>query len=224
MKQTIYAVEDDVSIQELYTYSLENEFDCRCFDNGKAFFDALESGMPALILLDIMLSGDDGFAILSRLKEDTLTSHIPVIMVSAKGEEVSKVKGLNMGADDYIAKPFGILELVARIKANLRKSGKNTAESTEFKDVMIDHSKHCVIVNGIQLQTTLKEYNLLCLLCENAEKVQEREVIFNKVWGDNFIGETRTLDFHINELRKKLADAESKAAIQTIRSVGYMLT
>ena len=223
MKLKIFAVEDDAAIQELYTYSLENEFNCRCFDDGASFFDALVSGIPDLILLDVMLPGDDGFSILSRLKKEKATSHIPVIMVSAKGKEVSKVKGLNMGADDYIAKPFGVLELVARIKANLRKSGNSTAESVAYKDVTIDHSKHRIIVNGNQIQTTLKEYNLLCLLCENAEKVQERENIFREVWGDNFIGETRTLDFHIKELRKRLAENGSETAIQTIRGVGYML-
>jgi len=224
MKQTIFAVEDDAAIQELYTYSLENEFECRCFDDGASFFDALANSAPDLILLDIMLPGDDGFTILSRLKKEKATSHIPVIMVSAKGEEVSKVKGLNMGADDYIAKPFGVLELVARIKANLRKSGNNAAESVIYKDISIDRSKHRIIVNGSQIQTTLKEYNLLGLLCEYAEKVQEREIIFREVWGGDFIGETRTLDFHIKELRKKLNENGSEAVIQTIRGVGYVLT
>jgi two-component system alkaline phosphatase synthesis response regulator PhoP len=224
MKQIIYAIEDDTAIQELYTYSLENEFDCRCFDDGKAFFKALESCIPDLILLDIMLPGEDGFTILSRLKENVMTSHIPVIMVSAKSEEVSKVKGLNMGADDYIAKPFGVLEIVARIKANLRKSTPHTSESASYKDITIDYAKHRIIVNGKQIQTTLKEYNLLCLLCENAEKVQARDSIFNEVWGENFIGETRTLDFHIKELRKKLGNTGSTAIIQTLRGVGYMLT
>ena len=223
MKQRIFAVEDDSALQELYAYSLENEFDCRCFDDGESFFKAMKNGNPDLIILDIMLPGDDGFTILSRLKDSRLTSHIPVIMVSAKGEEISKVKGLNMGADDYIAKPFGVLELVARIKANLRKNGKPATENVEYKDLTIDKSRHCITAAGKQIQTTLKEYNLFSLLCENAEKVQTREVIFNSVWGDNFIGETRTLDIHIKELRKKLAAAKSEANIQTIRGVGYML-
>jgi len=224
MKQTIFAVEDDTALQELYIYSLENEFDCRCFDDGKSLFDVLANETPALIILDIMLPGDDGFTILSRLKADKTTAHIPVIIVSAKGEEISKVRGLNLGADDYLAKPFGVLELVARIKANIRKNNKLTNESVSYKDIVIDFTKHQIIVSGKQIQTTLKEYNLLRLLCENAEKVQEREVIFNEVWGDKFMGETRTLDIHIKELRKKLSDAESNATIQTIRGVGYMLT
>ena len=222
-KQTIFAVEDDDAIQELYTYVLENEFDLRCFEDGEPFFNALEGETPDLILLDIMLPGDDGLTILSHLKRNKISAHIPVIMVSAKGEEVSKVIGLNMGADDYIAKPFGVLELMARIKANLRKSSKTAAGSTTYKDIVIDHFKHQITINDNYIQTTLKEYNLLCLLCENAENVQDREVIFSEVWGDNFIGETRTLDIHIKELRKKLTQAGSAAVIQTIRGVGYML-
>ena len=224
MKQTIFVVEDDAAIQELYTYSLENEFDCHCFYDGELFFRALAKHSPDLIILDIMLPGEDGFTILARLKSDSSTSHIPVIIVSAKGEEIAKVKGLNMGADDYIAKPFGILELVARINANLRKNNKRTPESIAFKDLAIDFTKHQITIKGLQIQTTLKEFNLLCLLCANAEKVQGREIIFNKVWGDSFIGETRTLDIHIKELRKKLSGAESAASIKTIRGVGYMLT
>jgi two-component system alkaline phosphatase synthesis response regulator PhoP len=157
------------------------------------------------------------------LKANKATSHIPVIMVSARDDEVSKVKGLNMGADDYIAKPFGVLELLARIKANLRKHGKTAAESLMYKDIIVDFSRRRIIINGQQVQTTLKEYNLLCFLCARAEKVQERDTIFTEVWGENFAGETRTLDIHIKELRKKLLETGSAAVIQTIRGVGYML-
>ena len=225
MKQLICVIEDDDALREVYQYSLEDEFDCRCFNDGESFFEAIvENTAPDLIILDIMLPGDDGFTILSRLKEDRKTAHIPVIMASAKDEEASKVRGLNMGADDYISKPFGILELIARIKANLRKSGKGTAGSVVYKDIIIDDSKHRVTANGIHIQTTLKEYNLLRLLCENPEAVQGRETIFIKVWDINFAGETRTLDIHIKQLRKKLSDAGSAAAIQTIRGVGYMMS
>ena len=224
MKQKIFAVEDDLALQELYIYSLEIEFDCRCFDNGELFFDALKNKIPDLIILDIMLPGDDGFTILSRLKSDKSTSHIPVIMVSAKGEEISKVKGLNMGADDYISKPFGVLELTARIKANLRKSGKTAVENIAYKDILIDSDRHQVTINGTQTHMTLKEYNLLRHLCENAEKVQERDVILKEVWGDNFFGESRTLDIHVKEIRRKLDEAKSTAAIKTVRGVGYLLT
>jgi len=223
MRQIIYAVDDDVVLQELYVYSLENEFVCRCFDEGKSLFDAFSKGSPDLILLDIMLPGDDGYTILSRLKQDALTAHIPVIIVSAKSEDFSKVKGLNMGADDYITKPFGVLEMVARVKANLRKQKKSVYENVFYKDIAIDLSKYQVIVNGRPIQATLKEYNLLLLLCENAGKVQSREAIFNKIWGDSFIRESRTLDIHIKELRRKLAEVESLVSITTIRGVGYML-
>jgi len=224
MKPVIYAVEDDTAIQELYQYALENEFTCRCFANADELYAALSASTPSLILLDIMLPGDDGYAILAHLKEQPQTANVPVIMVSAKGEELSKVRGLNLGADDYIAKPFGVLELVARIKANLRRTVSDESEGVSYKDITIDRVRHAVVANGQVLQTTLKEYNLLCLLCENAEKVQEREVIFSKVWGESFIGETRTLDVHIKELRKKLTEAGSVAIIRTIRGVGYVLS
>ena len=223
MKQIIYAVEDDIALQELYGFSLEDEFDCICFEDGESFFNALSGKIPSLVLLDIMLPGNDGFAILSRLKADSSTSHIPVIMVSAKGDELYKVKGLNMGADDYIAKPFGVLELVARIKANLRKNTIPAKDSIGFKDIFVNFSRHQITVKGQPIQTTLKEYDLLCLLCESADKALDRKTIFNKVWGYGFFGETRTLDVHIKELRKKLSDAGSRATIQTIRGVGYML-
>ena len=224
MKQTIFAIEDDIALQELYNYSLETEYDCRCFDDGELFFSELLKNMPDLVLLDIMLPGDYGFTILTRLKNNKSTAHIPVIIISAKDEEISKVKGLNMGADDYISKPFGVLELIARIKANLRKNPKLPLENIVYKDIVIDFSKHQVRIHGEPVQTTLKEYNLLCLLCKNSGKVQGREVIFNEVWGENFIGETRTLDIHIKELRKKLSEVKSEVVIQTIRGVGYMIT
>lgn len=223
MRQRIYVVEDDVALQELYVYTLESEFDCRVFDGGEAFFRMLAEEVPSLVILDIMLPGDDGFGILSRLKADKGTAHVPVIIVSARGEEISKVKGLNMGADDYIAKPFGVLELVARIKANLRKNLKAAGGDVAYKDIFVDSARHQIRVNGKEIHTTLKEYNLLCLLCENAEVVQEREVIFNEVWGEGFIGETRTLDIHIKGVRKKLAEAGSEALIRTVRGVGYLL-
>jgi two-component system alkaline phosphatase synthesis response regulator PhoP len=225
LKQAIYVVEDDAALRELYIYSLENEFNCRCFDDGAAFYEALRNGPPDLVLLDIMLPGDDGFTILSKLKAEKPTSQIPVIIVSAKGDEISKVKGLNMGADDYIAKPFGVLELIARVKANLRKHNDGAAlDHLSFMDIEIDHIKHRVIINGRQIPTTLKEYNLLAFLCKKADMVLDRSVIFDEVWGETFIGETRTLDIHIKELRKKLFDAGSRASIQTVRGVGYMLT
>ena len=224
MNPVIYAVEDDAAIRELYSYSLENEFVCECFGDGESFFEAVSGGRaPDLVLLDVMLPGDDGYAILSRLKKSGETSHIPVIMVSAKGEEASKVRGLNIGADDYISKPFGVMELIARIKANLRKNFREAERRLSYKDILIDDETRSVSANGAPVQTTLKEYKLLSFLCENNRKAQVRETIFEKVWGDGFIGESRTLDIHIKSLRGKLAGAGSEAVIQTIRGVGYML-
>jgi len=223
MKEKIFIVEDDRALQELYRYSLEDEFECFCFDDGSLLFNEIKNNKPDLVILDIMLPGDDGFAILMRMKSKNSTAHIPVIMVSAKGEEILKVKGLNMGADDYIAKPFGVLELVARIKANIRKNRKPHSNNIEYKDITIDATRHQIRVQEKQLKTTLKEYNLLCLLCEHAEAVQTRETLFKEVWGEDFFGETRTLDVHIKELRRKLTDAESCVSIQTIRGVGYLV-
>jgi two-component system alkaline phosphatase synthesis response regulator PhoP len=229
MKPLIYVVEDDMAIQELYMFSLENEFECRCFGDGESFFRTLSKGdkKPALILLDVMLPGEDGFSILSRLKSENSTSQIPVIMVSAKGDEVAKVRGLNMGADDYMAKPFGVMELGARIKANLRRSQKSSkfviAQNIEYKDILIEPSKHQVTVNSTPIQTTLKEFRLLCLFCENPGKVLERREIYDKVWEEEFFSETRTLDIHIKGVRKKLIEAGSEVMIKTIRGVGHIL-
>ncbi|MDP4120876.1 MAG: response regulator transcription factor [Bacillota bacterium] len=219
----IFAVEDEASIRELYTYTLENDFDVQCFENAQGLYSALKSHNPDLVLLDIMLSGEDGFSILKKLKSDDRLCSIPVIMVSAKGEEISKVKGLNLGADDYIAKPFGVLELVARVKANLRKTKKEEKKDLVFKDIIIDDDKHSITVNNKTIQTTLKEYKLLKLLCQSAEKVVDRENLFSTVWGCDYIGETRTLDIHIKELRKKISEAESICEISTVRGVGYMI-
>ncbi|MCL2037370.1 MAG: response regulator transcription factor [Oscillospiraceae bacterium] len=224
-KPTIFVVEDDSTLQELYTYSLENEFNCQIFTYGDEFFKAISpDNLPELVILDVMLPGDSGFTILSRMKENKLLSNIPVIIVSAKGEEVSKVKGLNMGADDYISKPFSVMELIARIRANLRKVTKTETNIIAYKDVSIDLSRHKITIGEERIQTTLKEYNLLRMLCENAEEVQTRDNIFDEIWGGEFAGESRTLDIHIKELRKKLSAAGSKAEIETIRGVGYMLT
>ena len=235
MKRTIYIVEDDTSIQELYTFSLENEFKCLCFDEGGVFFDTLidritnGKKMPDLIMLDIMLPGDDGFIILLKLKANKKTAHIPVIIVSAKGEEILKVRALNMGADDYIHKPFGVIELMARVKATLRRNQravnavKPIIESIKYKDVVIETNKHQIRVKDKSIQTTLKEYKLLMLLCKNAEKIQKRETMFIQVWGNDICKKSRTLDIHINVIRKKLLKAESDTIIQTVRGVGYMI-
>ncbi|HPG92607.1 MAG TPA: response regulator transcription factor [Clostridia bacterium] len=218
--KTVFVVEDEQSIQELYLAALKNaQIGCRCFYCADELFCALKNEIPDLFILDIMLDGMNGFEILAQLKKNAVTANIPVIMVSAKNEEIAVVKGLDLGADDYIKKPFGVMELVARINAKL----KNTENKFEYKDLVIDDEKHIAKANGKQLFLTLKEYNLLSLLAKNAEKVLSREILLEKVWGSEYYGETRTLDIHIAQLRKKLAETNSVTEIYTIRGVGYSI-
>lgn len=219
-KQLIYAVDDEESIRELYGVALSNAgYDCAAFINGEELFEGLKKRLPSLIILDIMLDGVDGYGILKTLKESPAYSGIPVIMVSAKGEEISKVKGLNMGADDYIAKPFGVLELIARIKANLRKTFKET--KLKYADIAVDDLKHEISVNSVPVTLTVKEYDLLRVLVTNAPNVVPRDKILSAVWGEDYFGESRTLDIHIASLRKAIAGSEAK--IVTVRGVGFLL-
>ena len=220
MKKHIFAVDDEESIRELYAVALANAgFEVSCFPDGESLFSALKETTPALILLDIMLDGDDGYAILEKIKAEPNLRDIPVIMVSAKGEEMGKVRGLNLGADDYIAKPFGVLELVARINANLRRTTQNVR--LLYADIAVDEAKHEITVGGVPLTLTLKEYDLLKLLVGRAGQVIPREEILVEVWGETFFGESRTLDVHIASLRRSLA--KSEAQIATVRGVGYCL-
>jgi two-component system alkaline phosphatase synthesis response regulator PhoP len=222
MNKLIYVVEDEQSIVELYQYALTNAgFSAQCFESGEAFFPALKNGTPDLILLDIMLEGMDGYEILRRLKCDPKTAAIPVIMVSAKGDELSKVKGLDLGADGYLGKPFGVLELVSRIKANLRKTAK--PKTVSHGDITVDDSKHEITVGGQKVEATKKLYDLLRLFVSRAGSVIERDELLDLVWGTDYFGETRTLDIHITELRKKLSECNSVCEIATIRGVGYLL-
>lgn len=218
-KPTVYCVDDEESIREVYEYSLERDFFVKCFPDANAFFDALKTKKPDIVVLDVMLEGKSGYEILSFLKEKADYKSLPVIMVSAKGQEIDKVKGLNLGADDYISKPFGVLELIARIKANLRKTTVKE-DILLFKDVKIDEPKHTASVKNDVLELTVKEYNLLKLLVKKAETVVTRDAILDEVWGEDY-GETRTLDIHIAKLRKLLA--VSDAGIETVRGVGYIL-
>lgn len=223
MKNLIFVVEDELAIRELYQYTASNAgFEIECFEDAQALFSRLPDKIPDLFILDIMLDGIDGYEILSKLKSESRLSEIPVIMVSSKDEEINKVKGLDLGADDYIAKPFGVLELVARIKAQLRKKVKKNTFLT-YKDIIIDNSTHTITVCNEVSVCSLKEYNLLQLFVENAQTVLTRDEIFNKVWTTEYFGETRTLDMHVNELRKLLAEKKSAAKIETVRGVGYML-
>ena len=222
MEHKVYVVEDDESIRGLYEIAFQDKFDCVSFECAEDMFKALEGELCDIIILDLMLPGMDGLEALNKLKQNTRTREIPVIIASAKGDESVKVRGLDAGADDYIAKPFGMLELIARVKANLRKkSNKNAADIIECGDIKINNAEHTVYVKGQPVTLTLKEYNLLLLLVKKADCVVKRETILSDVWDYEFVGETRTLDMHIKSLRSKLAEISEKPYITTIRGVGY---
>ena len=219
-KKLVYAVDDEEAIRDVYRYALEGAgFEIRCFVGENDLLVATEKRVPDIFILDIMLDGADGYEILKNLKQNPRTRNVPVIMVSAKTSEIDKVKGLDLGADDYLAKPFGVLELVARINAKLRSS-KKSGGAISYKDVVIDCDKREVTVGGRLVALTLKQYELLKLFAENAGKVLERDFLLDNVWGDNY-GETRTLDIHVGELRKVLSSSDSEIA--TVRGVGYVL-
>lgn len=218
-RRLIYAVDDELSIREVYRYAIGGAgFDIQCFENGEGLFTAINAQLPDLVLLDIMLDGADGYELLSALRRNPLTADIPVIMVSAKGEEIDKVRGLDLGADDYLAKPFGVLELIARINAKLRKTKPDGVLT--YADIVMDGDSRSVTVAGNPVSLTLKEYSLLRLFLSSPGKVLGRDLLLDSVWGVNY-GETRTLDIHIGQLRKELSG--SAASILTVRGVGYML-
>ena len=217
----IYCVEDDDNIRELVIYTLETTgLKARGFAEGSAFMEALAFDTPELILLDIMLPGDDGLELLKKLKSSPKTKGIPVIMVTAKGTEYDKVIGLDSGADDYVTKPFGMMELVSRVKAVLRRAGKvEDRIDMEFSGVRMDIKKHEVTVDGKQVALTLKEFELLEKLMRNQGIVLTRDQLLTEIWGYDFDGETRTVDVHIRTLRQKLG--AKGEIIQTVRGVGY---
>jgi len=217
MKSIIYIVEDDENIKELYECALKNIFDVTVFENAEQMIEALKLNKPDLFILDIMLAGMSGSGILNFIKNESKYKDIPVIMVSAKSDEMSKVKHLNMGADDYITKPFGILELNARINANLRK----TINNYKFNDVELNENNYSVTINGVNHKMTVKEFELIKYLMDNSRKVCKRDDILNVVWGIEFNCESRTLDMHIKSIRNILKD--SSLEIETIRGVGYIL-
>lgn len=221
MNRLIYIVEDDTAIKELESYALINsEFSVEGFERGKELFDALTKKIPALILLDIMLPDEDGIHILKKIRSTTAYRDIPVIMVTAKTTEIDAVKGLDMGADDYITKPFGVMELVSRVKAVLRRSQK--AEHQQiliYKNIVIDEAQHKVFVDDEEIELTFKEYEVLKLLIINKGIVLTRDKIMETIWGYDFEQGNRTVDVHIQSLRKKIKDAG--VHIKTIRNVGY---
>ena len=221
----IYCVEDDSNIRELVVYTLETTgYKARGFEDGKAFLEALALETPELVLMDIMLPGEDGMALLKRLKASAKTQDIPVIMMTAKGSEYDKVLGLDSGADDYVTKPFGMMELISRIKAVLRRTEKN-AMKIEDKIVLngltIDVKKHEVTVEGEPVSLTLKEFELLRRMMKNLGSVLTRDQLLEDIWGYDFDGETRTVDVHVRTLRQKLGKAGE--LIETVRGVGYKM-
>ena len=221
----IYCVEDDSNIRELVVYTLETAgYKARGFEDGKAFLEALALETPELVLMDIMLPGEDGMALLKRLKASAKTQDIPVIMMTAKGSEYDKVLGLDSGADDYVTKPFGMMELISRIKAVLRRTEKN-AMKIEDKIVLngltIDVKKHEVTVEGEPVSLTLKEFELLRRMMKNLGIVLTRDQLLEDIWGYDFDGETRTVDVHVRTLRQKLGKAGE--LIETVRGVGYKM-
>jgi len=219
----IYIVEDDRNIQEIELFALKNSgFSAVGFETARDFWKAMDAKLPELILLDIMLPDEDGLSILKRLRMGSETRRIPVMLVTAKGSEIDKVKGLDSGADDYIAKPFGVMELIARVKALLRRSGRDEEETYVCGAVTLDSERRMVYVEKNPVELTYKEFELLRLLMRNQGIVVSREVIMDRVWESSFEGESRTIDVHVRTLRQKLGGAG--AQIRTVRNVGYMIS
>ncbi len=220
----VYYVEDDLDILELVKYSLNSSnIDLQGVVNGEQLFNLLAISIPDLILLDLMLPNDNGYDILQKLKSSNLYQNIPVIIISAKTMEFDKVKALDYGADDYISKPFGVMELIARVKAVLRRVQiKNTETVLKFKEISLDLQKHIATYNQDSLNLTLKEFELLKKLVSNQNIVLSRDVLLQAVWGYDYSGETRTVDVHIKTLRSKMGIG--KQYIQTIHGVGYKLS
>lgn len=218
----IYCVEDDESIRELMLYTLGTAgLDSLGFNDGKELNAAISVEVPELIMLDIMLPGENGISILKKLKNNFRTKDIPVIMATAKGTEFDKVKGLDLGADDYLVKPFGMMEMVSRVKAVLRRCDPHKGSQIKTGVIMMDTSSHEVTVSGAPVELTLKEFDLLRMFMENEGIVFTREEILNLVWGLDYLGETRTVDVHIGTLRAKLGKASGY--ISTVRGVGYKM-
>lgn len=220
----IFCVEDDAGIRDLMIYTLSaSGFRAVGFENAREFYAALADDTPELIMLDIMLPGEDGISILKRLKADARTADIPVIMATAKGNEYDKVIGLDFGADDYLAKPFGMMEMASRVRAVLRRSGR-AAEKQQLIRVgglEMNLGEHIVTADGIRVQLTLKEFELLRTFMTSPGRAFTREQLLSSVWSEDFLGETRTVDVHVGTLRQKLGACGKY--IRTVRGVGYKL-
>lgn len=215
----VYIVEDDKNICEIESYALSNAgYKVEAFYNGSTFLKQCKEQVPDIVLLDIMLPFEDGLTILSKIRSSSSMGNIPVILITAKSTELDKVKGLEQGADDYITKPFGVMELVSRVKAVLRRTNK-LKPKIKFGELSIDYSAYKVEVEGVECVLTHKEFELLRYLVENQGMVLSRNQIMDSVWGTYYVGETRTVDMHIKTLRKKLGRAGEM--IRTVRNVGY---
>ena len=220
----IYFLEDDNSIRELVVYTMNSTgFEAAGFSGPSEFWAAMEQELPSLVLLDIMLPEEDGLQILKKLRADPATKKLPVMMLTAKDSEYDKVLGLDSGADDYVPKPFGMMELMARVKALLRRAGSQEPEDREYTldKLYVSTSRHLVKVDGKEVSLTLKEFELLCFLLENDGMVLTRDKILARIWGYDFDGETRTVDVHVRTLRQKLG--ECGVLIETVRGVGYKI-
>lgn len=218
----IYVVEDDDNIREIETIALKNSnYLVKAFARATDFYRALNDILPDLVLMDVMLPDENGCDIVRRLRSQSATKRLPVIMVTAKTSEMDMVKGLDDGADDYIKKPFSVLELLSRVKALLRRSTEGTAQQLRVGDIQLDNARRIVLAQGKSVELTYKEYELLRYLMINAEMVLSRESIMRFVWGTDFEGETRTVDMHIKTLRQKLGPCGRQ--IGTVRNVGYVL-
>ena len=218
----IYIVEDDESIREIESIALKNSnYIVSAFENAKEFYKKLDELVPDLILLDVMLPDESGYDIVRKLRKRPATQDIPIIMVTAKTTEMDMIKGFDGGADDYIKKPFSIMELITRVKALLRRTAKEEPKLLKLDDLVIDHERHVVTVNNEPVDLTYKEYERLRLLLGRQGIVMTREVIMRSVWDTDFEGETRTVDMHIKTLRHKLGDYGSR--IKTVRNVGYVI-
>lgn len=218
----IYIVEDDSDIREIETIALRNSgYQVQAFETAKELYRKINESIPDLVLLDVMLPDESGYDIVKKIRKNPTTKKLPVIMVTAKTQEIDMIKGLDDGADDYIKKPFSIMELISRVKALLRRMESEEPKLLVLDELRIDHERHAVYVEEKLVELTFKEYELLRLLVSNVGVVMSRENIMIHVWGTDFEGESRTVDMHIKTLRQKLGN--SGARIKTVRNVGYVI-
>ena len=218
----IYLLEDDASIRDFVLYALSGQgMEARGFERPSHFWAAVAEEVPQLVLLDIMLPEEDGVSVLKKLRAAPKTCRVPVIMLTAKGTEYDKVLGLDAGADDYVAKPFGIMELLSRIRALLRRTAEQAPDRYTCGCLTVDPARHSVQAAGQEVSLTQKEFELLCLLLRNSGKVVSRETLIDEIWGYAFMGESRTVDVHIRTLRQKLGEAGTY--IETVRGYGYKI-